>query len=253
MSKVKENETIVVLDSQYATYTTNWDWSFNLSEQINNAFSIEIIDVSIPWSWGNINSQTNKLMFNDGIERTVNLINGNYDSGSILVELKRALESTNSGFTYTLSFDDITNTISISHDSDIDVIIRASSWCNQIIGLDKNDLVIHPQINKVTFPRAINLLYTTYLKVNLPYLIKSVEGKIVYNKAESCTGAVISLSGYQPWDVISLSNARNTVEHRLLNNTLNNIIVSIWDDQNSLPDEIYDYPFLVVLKVKYYG
>ena len=48
-NKIKES--IIVLNSVDATYTSDYDFNFNLSNNITNGVNIQIVDIAIPWSW----------------------------------------------------------------------------------------------------------------------------------------------------------------------------------------------------------
>jgi hypothetical protein len=245
-------EKILIVDSRYA-YVNNDDlFDYTLSEPINNMISLKLLNVSVAWCWTNINKWNNSITFTDVKEQTVIIPIGNYDTSSILSALKTALESTDQGRTYTVTFSEITNKISIGVVGG-NTTISATSIINNLIGISIDKELVAGAASSV-MDYAVNLMPTNQLEIRLPRLVKSIEGKpyIVGKPNDLCE--LITLSGFSPWDYISLGS-QDTIEMEPEVKSMDHIAIAIVDSDGYTPDELYEsykrYPFTLIFRVKY--
>ena len=114
MSRTRDE--LIFLRSNDATYDSNFDFSFKLKKGISRVKSLQLISYNIPYAFPNISEFDNSLKFvEEGNTRTVTITPGTYDVSAIVVAIKSAMDTAStSGNTFTVSFSDITYTISIT-------------------------------------------------------------------------------------------------------------------------------------------
>ena len=249
----RTTEKLLYLDSRFCKVNDLGDFNFDLSENVTNCLSIQLTQVSIPWSFSNINKWNNKLDFNDGEDRSVEIHIGNYDIASLLPAIKTALLTTYRpdlrGLVYTVTFSQITNKISIKVQNTI-LILQATSTCKDVIGLSDDMTIEDGATGILEWP--VNLLDIDHLQIRLPKMIKNIEGRsnIPDNLSDDIM-EIITLSGFQPWDLINLSYP-SSVAMKVLKPNFNSIVINITDPTQYTPETFYEivkYPFLLVFKL----
>jgi len=127
MTELTRNPLIIAVRSRDLDNLNEYGSSgnMNLFQQIqadlDEILTIQVITAIIPNSWNNLSSllKNNKLRFgetNDNADKVLTIPDGNYNIDELMTEVKKQLDanSTNN-CTYTLTYSDITNAVSITH------------------------------------------------------------------------------------------------------------------------------------------
>lgn len=170
------------------------------SQKESKSYYLRIENIQIPKSYYDIDSNFNvfQVIETDGVTPhtlTITIDVGNYTITELLTELESALDSASSSSgdsnTYTLSYDDITNKVTIRYDGGtstsvtIDTIANGSTL-NQLIGFGKEDTTtITGQDNTTvlsdgvdsTAPNCVDLHTKSYI-----VLETSITSNNYYNK-----------------------------------------------------------------------
>lgn len=241
-------ETTLICKKKLGRTTLYDDFTWKIKPVITKPKSIALFSSSIPWVHSNIHSENNTLHFNNGADHVVYLTTGNYDSFTIVSELRKCLKS-QTGVTgdYSITFNDINARITITptgalFDAPNKLIIYADSTCASIIGLSQDTNFTRDTATELQ--RYINLLTIPHLEIRiLDNIIVTHEG---YDQREPdikdqniCD--IVSMSGYSPYEIIA-SNTISSAEHEIPShvNNLSAITVQICDSNGWTPTELYD-------------
>ena len=95
------------------------EFTIDFKQKYSNVTAIELQNVNMTNSFYNIDSDNNKLYFDDisTTARTATLNSSFYDTTTILTEIDRAMDATASSDTYTSSYDSLTGKITIAVDT----------------------------------------------------------------------------------------------------------------------------------------
>ena len=114
--------TYLVVDSKDRIHqfdSTN-DFLIQLNPSLDHIKSIELKALFLPLTHYNVSSQNNKVYFTDGVtDYEATLVNGIYDTDSILDAVKVAMEATSYSGTITVTFDAIAHLYQISSSTNI--------------------------------------------------------------------------------------------------------------------------------------
>ena len=194
MGETIKDHICLELNSRKRTRGTIEDFVVALSHQItfnqspNKSYYLRLENIQIPHSFYQVNSNNNtfQVIETDGVTPhtlTITIDAGNYTISELLTELEAALDTASaaSGDTnsYTLTYDDITNKITLKYDGGtstsvtVDTIANNSTM-NVILGLGKADtdnitggdttLVLADGVESVA-PNSVDLHYYSYIIV----------------------------------------------------------------------------------------
>ena len=128
MTELTRNPLIVAVRSRDLDNLNAYGSSgnMNLFQQIqantDEILTVQVITAIIPNSWNNLSStlKNNKLRFSeigDTEIKVLTILDGNYSIDELMAEVKKQLDSNSTNScTYTLTYSDIANTVSITHD-----------------------------------------------------------------------------------------------------------------------------------------
>lgn len=155
------------------------------SQKPSKSYFMRLENIQIPYSFYQVNSNNNvfKLTETDGVTPhniSITIDEGNYTITELLTELEAGLDAaTQDANNYTLTYDDITNKITIRYDGGtstsitIDTIANGSTL-NELLGLgkpdtntitgDDNSLVLADGVDSVA-PNSVDLHYISYIIV----------------------------------------------------------------------------------------
>ena len=169
-------------------FTTLLGHQITFSQSPQKQYYMRLENIQIPVSFYQINSTNNsfRVIETDGITPhtlTITIDEGNYTITELLTELESALDTASAASgdsnTYTTSYDDISNKITIRYDGGtstsvtIDTIANGSTM-NVVLGIGKKDtdsitggdttLVLADGVDSVA-PNAVDLHYYSYIIV----------------------------------------------------------------------------------------
>ena len=99
------------------------DFLIQLNPSLDHIKSIELKALFLPLTHYNVSSENNKVYFTDGVtDYEATLVNGIYDTDSILDVVKVAMEATSYSGIITVTFDAIAHLYQISSSTNISLV-----------------------------------------------------------------------------------------------------------------------------------
>ena len=242
MSRTRDE--LIFLRSQDATYDSNYDFSFQLKHGLHNVKSLQLITYNIPYAFPNVDAYGNSLVFTEeGNTKTITIAVGTYDISALIVALKAAMDAAStSGNTFTISFSDITNTLTFTSSTTEFTIVKTGTTLIDTIGLSNN---ITSSTRSLTLPRSVDLLTVKELQIHLRGLIRNYESN--NDDQSSDMLMLVPLAGNDPYSYIT--NSYTGVELDSLDTNIYMITMSIVDQKGFSPDwDVHQYPFSILLK-----
>lgn len=219
------------LNSKYAdSYNNNnkSDCQFNLpliELPMQNYIYLSVQSATIPYTWYNIDSTNNKLIYTlNGEYNYLEITKGNYNSIQLAIFLTNAMNG------FVVSYSVITNKITFTH-STYNFVINNTSSCLGILGFPSVELYQTSILQSLTSYTMMNLLNksSVYIQTNL------TTGNINNNKKS--TGNILCCIPISapPYSLISYVNT-NSFRSNLYVSNINNINIRIVDENNDLID-----------------
>lgn len=231
------------LNSRYARYnfgdTNNCIFDLPIIEtQDQHTFLISVQHAIIPYSFYNINSKNNMMTIQeivvDGngapvstITNTLYIASGNYNA----YQLASYLSTLFVGNRMTVSYDVIKNKFKFVNTTYNFKFLSAFSTCQELLGLDTNDLYNTSALFSYTSQNVINLA-----SVRCICLATNLQTGCINNNAQSEQNILCSIPvDGQPYSLITYKNTSN-FKVNLYDNNFNNISIKLVDDTGSAID-----------------
>ena len=216
----------------------NFTYLFNTTQCLH---SVKLLEVQIPLSWYVINESNNVFTFTEDSSpltfRQVILTNGNYDSTSICTEIKSQMEAVGSQL-YTVTFNSITSTITISSVSTFGILWTSSPKLARRLGFSD---VTNGLSHTSSFPINLSPSDVYFLNIEgfgISPLIKSHKQPTVGNYPIAVVGASNELF---TWSNQLYPKVPTTV-------TSGNIRISLYDSDGTLVPLLTDWSISFELK-----
>jgi hypothetical protein len=154
--------------------STNFKVSYN-NTGIQNLKKIVIKQISIPWTFYNIDEYNNKLVFFNGVTNIVITVPiGNYSINTLVTYINSTAEAVAVGLQLTIPTPNVTSKLLFTSVSIITLYGSSISTIFKEVGLDKNDNVIGG-INILLAPAVWNLSGHTTIYIRSNSLIHDVQ------------------------------------------------------------------------------
>lgn len=188
----------------------------NLEIQDGYYLYLQLQNCSIPYSFYNINNNTNYFNYlDDGQLYNVTLTNGNYNINQLVTELKNKI-----GQNFTITYNNITNKITFSHNKDFTFIY---SKLLDILGFTMNNL---SSVNKsLTSTNCINLNYIRCINLVSNISTYNINKSLENNSVILCNIPVNN----SPYSIIYYQNY-NGFRTNLYTNKLDYITIKLTDN-----------------------
>jgi hypothetical protein len=243
------------LNSRYATYNADntFDCIFELpliETPSQHTILLSVQHAIIPYSFYNINSRNNKLTIQetvvDGngapvstITNTLYISNGNYNA----YQLASYLATLFVGGRMAVSYDVIKNKFKFVNTTYNFKFLSAFSTCQELLGLDTNDLYNTSALLSYTSQNLINLA-----PIRCICLATNLQTGCVNNNQQSEQNIICSIPvDAPPYSIITYKNTSN-FKVNLFDNNFNSIVIRLVDD-TGLPIDLNSQFFSLTLQL----
>jgi hypothetical protein len=230
--------------SSYDDETSTYQFNTNLI-QIDDNYSIHlsVVNISIPYSFYNINSFNNLLLYQQLTTPVTNtaiyIPVGNYTAYQLVSYLNNNVPNT------TVTYDSITNKITFTNSLYNFKILSEYTTCEDILGLSTNDIYNSSILKSLIFPLQLNLASVQLIKVATNYNSGSISNLNDHDMRVLCSFPVSS----SPYSLITYTNDNN-YRIDLNNNTFNSITIKILD-QNEQPINFNGLHFSLTMQLDF--
>lgn len=203
------------------------DCDFSLSNiEIPDGMHIylSVQNVSIPYSFYNVNTDTNLLSYIvNGITTNLNISNGNYNINQLVAYLNNNMNG------FTITYNNITNKL-IFVNANYDFVINSSSTCLMMLGFNIGSS--YSSLNKsLTSVNCINIQTVKRINIGSNLTTYNINKSSINNSSILCSIPV----NKPPFSVIEYVNS-NHFRTNLFVNYINYINIKILDENNKLVD-----------------
>lgn len=246
---LRTKDELLFLRSEDAKYNNDYDFFFQLRKPILRVKSIQIQTYNIPFAFPNINSYNNTINITETGHAaiTATIPTGTYDISSLITALKTSLDTASGGTnTFTISFSDVTNKLSITSSTTEFTISYTNTSMKSFIGLTAD---ISTTLKTLTMQTTVNTLTTSELRIHLPSLVNSYEssnasqnrGDMIMNIPLSNAEPYTSLTNSYPSTEITFDDIKNIYD----------MTISIVDNSGYTPElwNVSQYGFTLLFKV----
>ena len=223
---------------------------------LDEVLTCQVISAIIPNSWYNLSSLigNNKLRFaetGDSSLKTITISDGNYSIDELMSEVSTQLDanSTNS-CTYTLTYSEITNKVTITHDKKSTVETTfdflSTDTIRRFIGFTQGEFNINSSTNAIS-DRAVDVTDThnsVFIRsdLNNQKVIESSSTKP--SNIIACLPVPLSRNSFFTYDPM------NPLEIQMSQNTISSMNIRVtWQDET--PVDLQKADFEIVLKINY--
>ena len=158
-SQLASNEVVLYANTLDATFNDVGDYTFHLLRPISKVKNIELISYNLNWSFPNVRTSTNALVFSESgspTKFTVTIPVGNYADEDVAQYIASAMTSAGSQ-TYTITINFVTEAFTITGSSKNFTVYLSGTTLKDIIGLKADSTSSN---NALTLGQ-MNLLPTT--------------------------------------------------------------------------------------------
>ena len=243
----------IYVSTASAMLDSNDDWFVPFTRSINNVKSISLLSFNIPWSWTNVTSTTNTIVFVEGnVTKTATLTIGQYSNTDFMTAVGIALTAASAGTnTYTVTSSDITRQLTIHSNNLVFTIKAATTTASYLIGLGSIDLTAVVSGSggfDLTPTNRYDLLPVKELQIQLPGLIKGVN--LAQSQIASSVIHLDSLSGYSYGQYMRCDELPNPFDIAPGTN-MNGLTVSVVDQTGYTPGFDPNTPLSFLFEVIY--
>ena len=227
-----------------AQFNSQGDYLFSLLRHIVHVKSIQLMQYNILWSFPNVRTSTNTLVFSEQGSSTklmAQLPVGQYTDEDIMVDIAQSM--TNAGTqTYSISENYVNETFTINGSSkNFKLYFATSTICN-IIGLTAYTTSVGNALNLGKY----DIFPTTNIQIRMPNIVKNYETSPTNLQQDLL--AVASLAGYQYGDEIRENNP--SVIYATTISQMSQFVISLIDTTLTTPDFNLSLPMIFVFRLE---
>jgi hypothetical protein len=215
----------IYLNSTNADNINNNIYNFilpNLEIADENYIYLSVQYASIPYSFYNINTTNNVLIYTlNLVNYTVTITPGNYN----ITQLVTFLKSNMSGFT--ISYNSITNKMTFSH-STYNFTFLSTSTCQEILGFKTNTNYTSTTLSLISM-NCVSLIPIKCINIVSNLLTYNINKSNPNNQSILCCMPITT----QPNSIIEYKN-NNNFRSNLFINQISNITIKLADQNNNI-------------------
>ena len=238
------NEVLLYANPLDAQFHSAENYLFSLLRHIDHVKSIQLMQCNIIWSFPNVRTLTNNIVFSEQgspTKFTIQLPVCQYTDEDVMVDLAQAM--TNAGTqTYSMSENYVTESFTINGSiKNFTLYYPSSTFCN-IIGLTATTTSTN---NSLTLGQY-NLFPTTEIQIRMLIIVKKYETSPT--NLQQYLLAVASLIGYQYGDEIRENNA--SIVSATTVSQISQFVISLVDTSLTTPYFNLSLPMSFVMRLE---
>lgn len=201
------------------------EYTFNLVEIARgNYMHISMVHATIPYSFYNVNSNTNKLiLLVNSVQSTITIVNGNYNINQLVTYLSNVMTN------FTITYDEIINKLTFVH-SIYNFSFLSSSTCLSMLGFLPLTLITSSSLSLTS---SICVSMQTIKRINLQSSLMT-HNLNIGDQSNYTILCSIPINN-QPFTIIEYENLNN-FKTNLFINYLSNIRIKLVDEVGTAID-----------------
>jgi hypothetical protein len=233
------------------TFDSNDDYVVQFDTTLSHVKTVQLVSWSIPWSFPNVDSSTNTIVFVEGgITKTATIAPGNYSLFELGAAIGVAMTSASGGVNvFTVSSSTIFVKFKINSSATAFTVKAASTSARRLIGIGEADeTAIAAAVGfELVCSEDFSLLPTTELQIHLPGVVRNVRQRSALNI--NAIIEVISLAGYRFGEYLKNDSEGTVYESSAA--SLSQLIVSITDQTGFTPNFSSKTPITMRFLIEY--